>query len=257
MTVEEMKQVKKEKGYSYEQIAKLTGVPLGTVQKIFTGETKAPRYATLKALESLFMYENIDYGTVQEEAAEYRVKKQGEYTLDDYYAWPEDQRIELIDGVVYEMLAPTVTHQSAAGEIYRQIANFIIGNKGKCRPFVSPIDVQLDRDNKTMVEPDVIIVCNRDIIIERCVYGAPDFVLEVLSPSTRKKDCTKKLMKYMEAGVREYWMVDMKQKKVIVYQFEAETYPVIYGFEQPVPVGIYEGKLKIDMKLIWEPEEIS
>ena len=115
------------------------------------------------------------------------------------------------------------------------------------------IRVQLDCDNRTMVQPDVIIVCDTDIIIDRCVFGAPDFVLEVLSPSTRRKDCVKKLDKYMEAGVREYWMVDMKQNKVIIYQFESETYPVIYGFEQPIPVGIYDGKLKIDMKLIWEP----
>lgn len=76
-------------------------------------------------------------------------------------------------------------------------------------------------------------------------------MLEVLSPSTRRKDCVKKLDKYMEAGVREYWMVDMKQKKVVVYQFETESYPVIYGFEQPVPVGIYDGELKIDMNMIW------
>lgn len=251
MTIEEMKQIKKEKGYSYAQISKLTGVPLGTVQKIFSGETTAPRYATLQALEKLFMSENDNDDLVQEEAAEYHVKKQGEYTLEDYYAWPEDQRIELIDGVIYDMTAPTATHQSAAGEIYRQIANFILDNKGKCRPFISPIDVQLDCDNKTMVQPDVIIVCNTDIIIDRCVFGAPDFVLEVLSPSTRKKDCVKKLDKYMEAGVREYWMVDMKQKKVVVYQFDSETYPVIYGFEQPVPVGIYGGKLQIDMNMIW------
>lgn len=251
MTIQEMRQIKKEKGYSYIQISKLTGVPLGTVQKIFSGETTAPRYATLQALENLFVNENDNCNLIREETAEYHIKKQGEYTLDDYYAWPEDQRIELIDGVIYEMKAPTATHQSAAGEIYRQIANFILDHKGKCRPFIFPIDVQLDRDHKTMVQPDVIIVCNTDMIIDRCVFGAPDFVLEVLSPSTRRKDCVKKLDKYMEAGVREYWMVDIKQKKVVVYQFESETYPVIYGFEQPVPVGIYDGKLKIDMNMIW------
>lgn len=167
MTIEEMKQIKKEKGYSYAQISKLTGIPLGTVQKIFSGETTVPRYDTRLALEGLFTDKNAHM--VREEAASYHIKKQGEYTLDDYYAWPEDERIELIDGVIYNKSAPTSTHQGAAGEIYRQIANFIIENKGKCKPFVSPIDVQLDCDNKTMVQPDVIIVCDRDKITDKCI----------------------------------------------------------------------------------------
>lgn len=82
--------------------------------------------------------------------------------------------------------------------------------------------------------------------------GAPDFVLEVLSPATRSRDCVKKLDKYMEAGVREYWLVDIKQQKVIVYRFESEIYPVIYGWEQTIPVGIYDGKLIIDMSMMPE-----
>ena len=248
MTIEEMRQIKKERGYSYIQISELTGIPLGTVQKIFSGETAVPRYETRRALEELFTEKGGR--VVREETAAYHTKKQGEYTLEDYYAWPEDERIELIDGIIYDMSAPTSTHQSAAGEIYRQAANFIIENKGKCKPFVSPIDVQLDCDNKTMVQPDMIIVCDRNKITDKCIVGAPDFVLEVLSPSTRRKDCIKKLDKYMEAGVREYWMIDVNQKKVIVYQFDSEVYPVIYGLNQSIPVGIYEGKLQIDMTMI-------
>lgn len=250
MTIEQMKQIKKQKGYSYAQISKLSGVPLGTVQKIFSGETTMPRYATLLALEKLFTGENKIGSSLREEASGYHVKKQGEYTLEDYYALPDDNRIELIDGVIYDMSAPSLTHQSVAGEIYRQIANFILENKGNCKAFVSPVDVQLDCDNKTMVQPDVIIVCDRDKITDKCVVGAPDFVLEVLSPATRSKDCIKKLDKYMEAGVREYWMVDIKQQKVIVYQFESEIYPVIYGWDQIIPIGIYEGKLIIDMRMM-------
>ena len=176
--------------------------------------------------------------------------KPGQYTIEDYYALPDEQRVELIDGVFYDMAAPTTVHQLIAGEVYRQIANFVLDKGGACTTLISPVDVQLDCDEKTMVQPDVVIVCDKDKIIRRCVYGAPDFVLEVISPSTRRKDYTKKLSKYIEAGVREYWILDPYQKKLLVYQFESEVYPQILGLEAPVPVGIYNGELMIDMKHI-------
>ena len=105
----------------------MSGVPLGTVQKIFGGETKSPRYDTIQALESLFRGET---SAVREEMAVYgAVKKQGEYTTEDYYALPEDKRAELIDGVFYDMCAPNFVHQRIAGELYHQISQFIHENK--------------------------------------------------------------------------------------------------------------------------------
>ena len=103
-----------------------------------------------------------------------------------------------------------------------------------------------------MVQPDVAILCKKDKIQGWGVYGSPDFVLEVLSPSTRKKDCIKKLQKYEHAGVREYWILDPYLKKLLVYFFESEACPIIYGFEQPVPVNIYGGKLEIQLSHISE-----
>ncbi len=241
MTIDEMREKKKEKGYSYAQIADLSGVPLGTVQKIFSGETESPRYDTMSALEQLFTEP-----TVLRETATYKYGRNGSYTLDDYYALPDDQRVELIDGYFYDMSSPTFGHQSIGGEIYRQIANFIMEHGGSCRPFIAPVDVQLDCDNKTMVQPDVGIVCDPSKIKRFGIYGAPDFLVEVISPSTKKKDYALKLSKYMEAGVREYWILDFRQEKILVYFFESDVYPVIYGFDQPVPVNIYDGKLKID-----------
>lgn len=241
MTVEEMKKCKKEKGYTYAQIADLSGVPLGTVQKIFCGETSTPRYDTLQALENLFTEAQV----VAEAKAEYSVKRQGEYTIDDYRALPDEKRVELIDGYFYDMSAPTFHHQIIAGEIYRQIANYILDHHGPCKPVISPVDVQLDCDDRTMIQPDVAIICREEIIEKWGVFGAPDFILEVLSPSTRRKDCVKKLDKYETAGVREYWMIDPDKQKVIVYYFEGEEYPVMYGFDQKVPVRIYDGKLEI------------
>lgn len=249
MTIEDMRRIKQEKGYSYAQIAQMSGVPLGTVQKVFGGETASPRYDTLMALESFFR-RGTKSEMVKKEAAQYLTsEKKNGYTIEDYYALPDDKRVELIDGVFYDMAAPSPVHQRIGGEMYRQIANFIFENKGKCIPFMSPVDVRLDCDDKTMVQPDVVILCDRDKLMKWGIMGAPDFVVEVLSPSTRRKDCIKKLDKYAEAGVREYWMVDPDKRKVIVYEFEKESYPVVYGMDGEIPVGIYEGKLSIDMRL--------
>ena len=249
MTIDEMRQKKKEKGYTYVQIADLSGVPLGTVQKVFSGETEKPRYDTLLALEQLF----TDTPVLRESALykhNGRDERNGRYTLDDYYALPDEQRVELIDGYFYDMSSPTFGHQSIGGEIHRQIANYIMEHGGDCRPFIAPVDVQLDCDNKTMVQPDVGIVCDPSKIKRFGIYGAPDFLVEVISPSTKKKDYALKLSKYMEAGVREYWILDFRQEKILVYFFESDIYPVIYGFDQPVPVNIYDGNLKIDFSNI-------
>ncbi len=253
MDLEGWKEVKKKYGYSYDYIAERSGVPVGTIQKIFTGVTQRPRYDTLIALESVFATaekRSTEYVDRVAEEAVYQIKKQGEYTVTDYLALPDEQRVELIDGVFYDMGAPTASHQLVSGEVYRQIANYIIENGGDCTPFISPIDVQLDCDEKTMIQPDVAIVCDEEKLTPKRIYGHPDFVLETLSPSTRKKDCGKKLAKYMEAGVREYWILDLEQRHVLVYFFEDEVYPVIYGLDHPVPVSIYQGKLQIDFTYI-------
>ncbi len=249
MTIQEMKEIKKQRGYSYAQIAELTGVPLGTVQKIFSGETQSPRYDTLQALEEFF--EEVYPSAVREASAVYEAgKKPGEFTIEDYYALPEERRVELIDGVIYDMGAPNFNHQRICGEIYRQIANYIYVNKGKCIPMMSPVDVRLDCDDKTMVQPDVLILCDSNKIKKWGIMGAPDFILEVLSPSTKRKDCIKKLEKYREAGVKEYWMIDPYKYKVIIYRFEEELYPVVCGLGERIPVGIFGDNLLIDLEIV-------
>ncbi len=254
MTIREMQERKKELGYTYAQIAELSGVPVGTVQKVLGGITLTPRYETLMALEKVLGSDTTggQTGLLREAQGVYGIKRQGMYDLDDYYALPEDVRAELIDGVIYDMTAPTSVHQIIGGNIYSKLLQHVLGKGGKCIPMISPLDVQLDCDNKTMVQPDVVIVCDRDKIIERCVYGAPDFIIEVLSKSTKKKDSVIKLNKYLNAGVREYWMIDPVKKTVIVYDFEHDEYPVIYGFDAKVPVGIWDGDLEIDFAEVYE-----
>ena len=266
MTIQQMLDRKKELGYSYEQISEYSGVPLGTVQKVLGGITKSPRYDTLRALEEVLrpeekvLKDDGCYGTkaqsgmIREGAVYYGGKKQGDFTIEDYFDFPEEHRVELIDGEIYDMATPTVVHQLIAGRILITLSNYISSKKGQCIPGTAPITVQLDRDNKTAVQPDVLVVCDRDKFREKVVYGAPDFVVEVLSPSTQKKDMTIKLNKYMTAGVREYWMVDPKRKKIIVYLFnEEEDYDIfLFSFEDEVPVNIFEGECKVDFKEIYE-----
>ena len=171
--------------------------------------------------------------------------RQGSYTLEDYYSLPDDQRVELIDGVLYDMGAPTSPHQLIGGSMHAQMYAFRKAGGGSCLPLIAPVDVQLDRDDRTMVQPDVVILCDRSKLIRRCIYGAPEFVCEVLSPSTRKKDMTVKLSKYINAGVKEYWVIDPDKKKITVYDFvQDET--MIYGFRDPVPVGVWNGECLID-----------
>lgn len=253
MTVDELRQKKLEKGYSCEQIAEKSGVPLGTVQKIFSGITRAPRYETLRQLEKMFEEDAWKSSNMLRESSAYHVeKKPGEYTLEDYYAVPEDQRVELIDGIIYDMGAPNNKHQVLVGEIHAILREYIRRNRGKCVSMISPANVQLDCDNKTMLQPDVFVICDRDKVLFDRTYGAPDMVVEILSPSTRKHDLGLKLGKYTNAGVREYWIVDSKNRKVVVYDLEHEELPMIYGFDESVPVRIFDGDCKVDFAEIME-----
>lgn len=288
MTIQEMKARKKELGYSNAKVAELSGVPLGTVQKIFSGATASPRYETIRALEKV-LAEDIEaavhsfggsvfadgsessFGSdftersqafsageadgasqLQESAVPYSAGSQGAYTLKDYYSLPEDQRFELIDGVIYDMTAPTTIHQIISAYLQYQFQKFINSKGRSCLAMISPLDVQLDCDERTMVQPDVIIVCDRSKITRRCVYGAPDFIAEVLSPSTRRTDMVIKLNKYLHAGVREYWAVDPDRKTVWVYDFEHEDFPHTAGFGEQLPVRIFGGECVIDLSDMYE-----
>ena len=274
MTLSEIKKAREEKGYSYEEIAKRSGVPFSTVQKVFGGVTTRPRSDTLQKLSTAFDTETdytrrlsskVSVPYVSEAAPKYGgdgialepafepgsmepFRRQGTYTIDDYYRVPDDRRVELIDGVFYDMAAPRNIHQHLIGEIFFQISSFIRKNKGSCIPVFAPADVRLDEgaDDRTMVQPDIFVVCDRDKRKTKYIGGAPDLIIEVLSPSTRKKDMTKKLHKYTDAGVREYWIVDPDIGRILVYNLENDCVVSIYSFGEKVPVAIYDGKLEID-----------
>lgn len=176
----------------------------------------------------------------------YAGKKQGEYTVEDYYRLPDDVRAELIDGRLYNMAAPTTIHQYLGQAVLVQMMNYRRTSKCPCMPLLSPVDVQLDSDNRTMAQPDLIVVCERQKARIKNIYGAPEFVMEVLSPSSWGRDKVLKLNKYWRAGVQEYWIVDPEHEEVTVYHFADGRPPDSYTFDDTIPVGITDGNLQIN-----------
>ena len=179
------------------------------------------------------------------------------YTYSDYakLELPEGVRVEVVDGYLYKMDAPNIVHQDIAGEVFFVIRDYIKRHKGKCKVIMSPVDVRLeyDKGDMTVVQPDLIVVCDKDKMENRKnIKGAPDFVLEVISQSSRKMDMYVKMTKYKENGVREYWLVDYENDKIIKYDFENNDNITMYTFKDKVPVEIYDGKLVIDFKEIKE-----
>ncbi|MBS5523536.1 MAG: Uma2 family endonuclease [Clostridiales bacterium] len=163
------------------------------------------------------------------------------YTVEDIYKLPDGQRAELIDGVIYNMAPPGTLHQVITGELYATIRDFIKKNNGQCKPYISPFAVFLSDKSNDYLEPDISIICSPDKIDERGCHGAPDWVIEVVSPGTQTRDYGIKLFKYRMLGVREYWIVNPVKKVVNVYDFEKDKATNIYAFDEPIPVAIYPG----------------
>ena len=157
---------------------------------------------------------------------------------------------ELIDGVIYDMAAPASLHQLIMLQLHLQLAPCVEAHP-ECEIFLAPCDVHLDRDKWTMVQPDIFIVCDSSQINRKRIEGAPDFVIEVLSPSTRSKDMYLKLQKYKYAGVREYWLVDLKSKYVLVHDLVNDTPQKLYPFKGKIPVLISNGECEIDFDRIY------
>jgi Uma2 family endonuclease len=171
-------------------------------------------------------------------------KKQGEYTYADYFEWPEDFRAEIVDGVIYEMASPTSTHQEILMELSRQMANFLHGKS--CKVYPAPLDVRLfpkdDDADKTVLQPDITVVCDLEKITEKGCVGAPALVVEILSPSNRGHDTLRKYDKYQKAGVPEYWVVDPENKILEVFLLTSGEYRRKgYGPDESVGITVLPG----------------
>lgn len=167
------------------------------------------------------------------------LRKEEIYSLDDIYSLPDGERAELIDGQIYYMAPPNTKHQRLAGRIFNAISNYIQTNHGSCEPFIAPFAVFLNENDRNYVEPDISVICDRSKLTDKGCNGAPDWIIEIVSPSSRQMDYYKKLFKYRTAGVREYWVIDPDKAVVTVYDFEHDSM-MEYGFADKVKVGIYE-----------------
>ena len=330
--IDEMRARKKELGYTYKELADLSGVPLPTVQKILGGFTKSPRYENVLAIKKALWPAGLpdtpgedgrrpglpaEKGILPDAPAEYNDpsgktglyaemtgetlrgqgfaaespapyytdpkkagaahvysesftaarrsgqtpvtsypllphKRQGEYTARDREMLPGDVRTELIDGVIYDLAAPKSIHQIIVGEIFNQIYNQIEKCGKDCLVFTAPSDVWLTGDDRNIFQPDLYVICDLNMIDpDGWTRGAPPFVVEVLSPSTRSRDILLKAFKYHAAGVHEYWIVDPERKRILVYDYDRDpdgTVYTEYSFDDVVPIGFSGGGCSVDFK---------
>ena len=191
--------------------------------------------------------EDFEKNVFDEPAAAYGTEAEKLFTVEDYFALPDEQRAELIDGVFYNMSSPSLMHQAVLTELLVRFRACRDTHNLNCEIFPAPCDVRLDRDEYTMVQPDLIVTCRTCDFQKPYFEGAPDLAAEILSPSTRSKDLFLKKMKYQRAGVREYWIIDPEDRIVKIYDFEkGEDDAETYDFRSEVPVHISGGRCRID-----------
>jgi len=161
------------------------------------------------------------------------------YTVDEFRALDDlGDRAELIDGIIYDMSpSPSIRHQRISGRLSTFIRNYINKNHGKCEAFEAPTDVKLNE--KTVVIPDIFVACDPDNFDDQQYNGAPDWIVEIVSPSNAVHDFKDKLFLYKSSGVREYWIIDPMNEKVLVYRFGNSNVTEFYTFDDTITVGIF------------------
>lgn len=168
-------------------------------------------------------------------------KKGGKgYTIADIEALPDGERAELIDGEMFMMATPMTVHQRILVKLIFEIETFIRKNKGNCELFPAPFGVYIKKDERNYVEPDISVICHGDKLDEKGCHGAPDWVIEIVSPSSRKMDYVRKTKLYRETGVQEYWIVDPNKEMVTIYHADQWDVPVCHSFAERIQAGIYE-----------------
>ena len=168
------------------------------------------------------------------------LRKEEFYTIEDIYTLPDGERAELIDGEIYYMAPPSTKHQALLMDLSYQIKDYIKHNNGKCDVLPAPFAVFLNEDDINYVEPDISVICDKNKLNEKGCNGAPDWIIEIVSPSTSSLDYGIKLFKYRTAGVREYWIINPMTHTINVYDLESEKGTYQYNFDDNIPVCIYD-----------------
>ena len=164
----------------------------------------------------------------------------GTITLEQYEALPENRRAEVFDDVICDMASPSQIHQMLSMELSNILYNYIKRKNGGCQVFSAPFDVKLSDKPLTIVQPDIMVICDKDKLDGKRCNGAPDFIIEIVSPGNPSDDYIRKLYYYKNAGVREYWIVDSRRKIVTVNDFEGDIVSVQYSFDSIIKVNIFD-----------------
>ena len=263
MTAAEIIALKKELGISSRMLSEKSGVPLITIAKIMCGETKAPRLETLCALEnglrSVCALHDSSYSKaghtwlLSDPAGGAAWNNKPYSTYEDYCALPDGTNAQLISGKLFFMESPDWTHSSIVEEFSFQIRSQIRSKNGSCIARQAPVDIKLDvtPGKATVLVPDFFILCDKSKVSQKGVDGAPDFVLEVLSPSTRHLDIGTKMVLYREYGVREYWIIDPENRRLIIYNFmDEKENPIVLPLEGVRGLSIYKGEITVDLDAV-------
>lgn len=172
------------------------------------------------------------------------------YTESDYYALPEDIRAELIDGQIYYQAAPSRAHQEILSDLHAAIHQYIKSKGGSCKVYPAPFAVKLHEDRNLIIEPDISVICDKNKLTDQGCTGAPDWIIEIVSPDNSSHDYIRKLNLYADAGVREYWIVNPMKQTIFVYHLEESKFEATaYTFRDKVNVNIWD-ELCIDFQEI-------
>ena len=280
MTIQELIQKKKNLGWSNARLSEASGVPVSTVNKVFSGATRNPRHETIAAIEiALARSEALsgqdlkaEKNPVQRTYPEYEVrddtkllmvkeaqsvygrnypeslKSKRLYTVDDLEVLDEGIRAELYDGELIVMETPNLMHQRMVTNLWRQLDDYIESHECSCIAAAAPLDVRMNpEDRYNALQPDVLVICDESIIIDSRIKGAPVFVAEIVSKSTAARDYRKKMVKYAEGGVKEYWIIDPYKRCLVIYRFEEDACPQILPLSGKTGVGLCDGDLQIDL----------
>lgn len=250
MNISKLKELKKKSQMTNQQIAELSGIPLDIISKIFSCELSSPDYSILLAVEEVlttktkipFSYDQLFEKAivVKEPGVPYKFRSRN-YTLHDIEKLPEGVLAELIDGKLFIWNAPSRIHQSIVTQLIFHICTHIHNNRGTCQVFPAPFGVRLLKNEDTLVLPDISVICNPDILNEHGCDGAPDWIIEIASKSNYAHDYITKFAKYQKAGVKEYWIIDPEDKKILVYNFLNPAKTNTYNITDKVPSNTLDG----------------
>ena len=178
--------------------------------------------------------------------------KNNNFTSKYYWRLPDGKRAELINGILYDIAPPSFQHQKLVSEVTQLLGTYVKVHGGSCEVIPAPFAVNLQADDKDWVEPDVSVICDHSKLTSKGCEGAPDLIVEIVSPSSRKMDYIIKNGKYAEAGVREYWIIDPEKERITIYNYEKDAAPVIYPFAAPFESAVFPG-LQVTIASFYTP----